>query len=212
MARIQPKFRGMSRAKDAKNAKEKRHLFVYAQDSSLFIFFASFAFFARNKMNGEALQPRQHRLDRLEIWEVFGRGRLLGVANHARLIDHKRGTCGHAAEPTQVGQEDAIGGGGRLVQVAGKRQADALLLRPGILGERTVHTHGDDFRIEPFIGGDAAGKIAHFLGANPGEREREKEQDGVCFAELIAEFDVRNDVALFGFNESMSIPLCRFYC
>ena len=45
---------------------------------------------------------------------------------------------------------------------------------------------------------EAGGEVAHFLGADAGEREREEQQHGVLLAEVVAEFHVHEAGGLLG--------------
>ena len=58
----------------------------------------------------------------------------------------------------------------------------------------------DDGGVQFGVLAEAGGDVAHFLGANAGEGGGEKEQDGVFFAEIFAQFDIHQPGGVFGFE------------
>ncbi len=146
------------------------------------------------------LQLGEGGLDRVEVGEVLGRGRLLGVNNRAVLIDDDGGAGGGVADAGEAREHDVVRLGHGLVQVAQELDRDVRLPGPGLLRERAVDADAVDRRVQAFVAGDATGDVAHFLRADAGEGEGEEEQDGGTLAEVIAELDVFKTLGGLGFQ------------
>jgi hypothetical protein len=147
---------------------------------------------------GKLFQFRQRRLDGVKVRQVLRRRRLFAVLHHAVLINHERRARCRVAHAREHREHDVVSLNGGFVQVAGERDADFFLFRPGFLRERAVHADTDDVRTEVFVGVETGGQVAHFLRTNAREREREEQHDGVLLAEVVAEFHVHQAGRLLG--------------
>lgn len=150
------------------------------------------AHLARSGQTGENL------LDGVEVGQVLGSGSLLGVADHAFLIDHKSGTCAGGTKPEEVVEEHTIVTGGGFIEIAGYFEADFFLGCPSFLGEGAIDTDGDDISIQVGISTQTGGDVTHFLGANAGESEWEEQEYGVFGTLVVAELDFGNAFGVFG--------------
>ena len=127
--------------------------------------------------------------DGFEVGEVLRGGGLLGVNDVAGLVDDVGGAGGGVANSGEVGEHDVVGLGHGLVEIAEDGDGDAFLMGPGFLREGAVDADGVDGGVEAFVGGDAAGDVAQFRGADAGEGEREEEKDSILLFVVGAEFN-----------------------
>jgi hypothetical protein len=137
-------------------------------------------------------------LDGLEVWQylrVLARG---GVFNHPVLADDERRTLRDALEAQQVGKQHVIGLGDFLVEVGKDRESEFVLLGPGFLRERAVHADAIDGGAEAVIGDEVLAHAAHLVRADARESQREEQEHGLLFAEVVGEGDVLEAVGGFG--------------
>src|SRR5664279_1930777 len=106
--------------------------------------------------------------------QVLRAGGLLAVLDDASLIDNEDSTRGGVPYTGQHREDDIVFLDHFLVQVAGQRNADLLLLRPRLLRERGIDADSDDIRVEATISAKTAANVAHLLRADAGESGGEK--------------------------------------
>ena len=145
---------------------------------------------ARKPCELRLLQPRKDGLDRLEVGQVLGRGRLLGVLNDAVLVDDEGGAGRGVADPGEVGESHAEGVGDGLVEVGQDRDADLVFLGPFLLRERIVDADRVNGGAELLVLTETAGLIAHLLRAHAGVGQGEEEEDSLLLAAIVAQLDV----------------------
>src|ERR1039458_8096068 len=108
--------------------------------------------------------------------QVLRAGGLLTILDDASLIDNEDSTRGGIPYPGQHREDDIVFLDHFLVQVAGQRDADLLLLRPRFLCKWRIDTNCDDIRVKAAIGAQTTADVAHLLRADAGESGGEKQQ------------------------------------
>ena len=151
----------------------------------------------------DLLQLAEGIANGVEIRQILGGGSLFAVLHDTVLIDDERGARTDGAKADEVGEQNTVSLGGFLIQIAGERDADLFLLRPGFLRERAIDAHADDFGVHAFVLAQTGGDVAHFSGTDAGEGEREENQDGVGFAEIVAELHIHQTAGLLGFERKI---------
>src|SRR5688500_11941008 len=91
--------------------------------------------------SGQLLELAEGLANGVEIRQVLRGRSLLTVLHDSVFIDDKGGARAHRAQANQIRQQNAISFGGFFVEIAGKGNADLLLLRPGFLRNWAVDTH-----------------------------------------------------------------------
>ena len=119
----------------------------------------------------------------------------LGVLDNAVLIDDEGGAFRNPRHAeVQLRQKrvvgDAIFLGDFVFVIAQQRYSDVLFLGPRFLRERIVAADSVNFRVQSGVFAQSVADTAHFLGAGSGERHREKKQERIFLAEVIAELDL----------------------
>ena len=136
------------------------------------------------------LQLGQHSLHGLKVGQVLRRGGLLGVVDRAVLTDDKRGASGGVTHTGQHREQDPIGLGRFLVQIADQLNADLALIGPSLLRKGAVDADADDICIETGVLRETGRDVAQFLSADSGESQRNEQQDGVLGAKVGAELHI----------------------
>ena len=115
----------------------------------------------------------------------------------SRGIDRRRfaalGAAGLGALAAPLAAKAPAGLAERMVTLAtpdGQLDADLALVGPGLLRKGAVDADPDDVGIEPGVLGQAGRDVAELLGADPGEGQREEQEDGVLGTKVGTELHV----------------------
>ena len=138
----------------------------------------------------DLFQRGEDLLDLCEIGQVLGCGSLLAVPDDAFFVDDEGRAGRRVADSRESREQNVVGTGRLLVEVAGQADGDFFLFGPCVLRKRAVHAHTDNIRVEALVCRKTGGDITKFLRADAGERQRKKEQHGRALPEIRGEGNV----------------------